>query len=167
MLSVWQAPQSWVGSALPLHLTLRTGTTGMEMLQTLPAGPKKWEETLSFMSFGAGSLVSQYQPMDMKFGVGLGWFKTMPLIQDSGICPGTPCKAQVGMRTNSQAPLQRLSDVLGGPSSCQDRTKGNRFSYLGGGVGRNVCPCHRQPNMASVEEKFPRREKRKATLRLE
>lgn len=50
--------------------------------------------------------------MDVKFPVGLSWFEGMiQWIKDSEIHPGSPCKARVGMRTNTQ----RLGDPLGSP----------------------------------------------------
>lgn len=46
-------------SALPPHFTLGTDTTVMGLLQMLQADPAKREETPSFTSFGAASLLLQ------------------------------------------------------------------------------------------------------------
>lgn len=75
---------------------------------------------------------------DIRFGGGIGWFERMQLVRDLEISPGTHCKAQVGMRMNTQAPLQRLNDPLGGPGailtsagSGQARDEGMGFNTYG------------------------------------
>lgn len=107
-----ELPRPRPASALPLRFPSRTDTAAMELPLSLRAHPAKGKGTLSFPSFGATSLVLQeklYQPK-----IWCGFRLENPLwVQESELRPGTPCGAQVGMRTNAQAPSQRLSDLLG------------------------------------------------------
>lgn len=68
-----------------------------------------------FPSRALGQLLWFYKRSDigLRCGVGLGWFENLLWVQESELRPGTPCGAQVGTRTNAQAPSQRLSDLLG------------------------------------------------------